>query len=246
VTLQCVVLAGGLGTRMRPMTDAIPKALILVLGRPFADWQLEHLAAKGVERVTYSIGYRGDMLRAHVGDASRFGLKVSWVDEGTHLLGTGGALRLALDEGALDEVFFVLNGDSYLPIDMAEVERAWRESAQPGLMTVVRNDGRWDSSNAIYSDGRVVLYDKSRPAERQSEMHWVDYGLSVLTRDVIASRIESGSVADLADLMRDLSREGLLAGLEANQRFYEAGSPQGVRDLEDYLSNALRGGGEAG
>jgi NDP-sugar pyrophosphorylase family protein len=245
VTLQCVVLAGGLGTRMRPATDAMPKALIPVLGRAFADWQLELLAAQGVERVAYSIGYRGDMLRAHVGDGSRFGLKVSWVDEGTTLLGTAGALRRALDEGALDEVFFVLNGDSYLQIAMAEVERAWRDSAQPALMTVLRNEGRWDASNAIYSDGRVVLYDKSLPAE-QPEMLWIDYGLSVLTRDVIARRIEAGSVADLADVMRDLSREGLLAGFEVHQRFYEAGSPAGLRDLEAYLSNAPGSGGQAG
>src|SRR6266446_10547685 len=128
VTLQCVVLAGGLGTRMRPMTEEIPKALIPVLGRPFADWQLEHLAAEGVERVTYSVGYRSEMLRAHVGDGSRFGLQVSWVDEGEHLLGTGGALRHAYDEGALDAAFFVLYGDSYLPISMSEVETAWRDS----------------------------------------------------------------------------------------------------------------------
>lgn len=238
MTLQCVVLAGGLGTRMRPLTEAMPKALIPVLGRPFADWQLEHLAAQGVERLTYSIGYRGDLLREHVGDGSRFGLKVSWVDEGRHLLGTGGALRLALDEGALDEAFFVLYGDSYLPISMSDVERAWRQSGQPALMTVLRNEGRWDDSNAIYSDSRVVLYDKSRPADRQSEMLWIDYGLSVLTREEVAGRTRPGSVADLADLMRDLSREGRLAGYEVRERFYEAGSPEGLRDLEDYLSHA--------
>jgi NDP-sugar pyrophosphorylase family protein len=242
VTLQCVVLAGGLGTRMRPATKAIPKALIPVLGRPFADWQLEHLAAEGIERVTYSVGYRGDMLRAHVGDGQRFGLSIKWVDEGEHLRGTGGALRLAFDEGALEDAFFVLYGDSYLPVQMSEVEAAWRDSKLPALMTLLRNDGRWDSSNAIYEDGRVSLYDKSRPHDKQSEMHWIDYGLSVLTRDVIASRVKSGSVADLADLMKDLSREGLLAGFEVHQRFYEAGSPAGLKDLEHYLSNAGNGG----
>src|SRR6266566_3944089 len=125
MALQCVVLAGGQGTRMLPMTEELPKALIPGLGRAFADWQLEHLAAEGIERVTYSVGYRGDMLRSHVGDGSRYGLKVDWVDEGDQLLGTGGALRLALDEGALDDAFFVLYGDSYLPIAMAEVEHAW-------------------------------------------------------------------------------------------------------------------------
>ena len=229
------MLAGGLGTRMRPMTEEIPKALIPVLGRPFADWQLEHLVSEGVERVTYSVGYRGDMLRAHVGDGSRFGSQVSWVDEGERLLGTGGALRRAFDEGALDEAFFVLYGDSYLPISMSAVEEAWRASRQPALMTVLRNEGRWDTSNAIYRDGQIVLYDKSRLVDRQAEMHWIDFGLSVLTRDVIASRIASGSVADLADLMRDLSLEGLLAGFEVHERFYEAGSPEGLLDLEAYL-----------
>ena len=242
MTLQCVVLAGGLGTRMRPMTEAMPKAMIPVIGRPFADWQLELLAAQGVKRVTYSIGYRGDMLRAHVADGSRFGLKVSWVDEGARPLGTGGALRRAFDEGALDEAFFVLYGDSYLPISMAEVEQAWRDSEQPALMTVLRNEGRWDDSNAIYSDGRVVLYDKNRPAERRTEMRWIDYGLSVLTREVIASRINPGSVADLADVLRDLTHAGLLAGLEVHERFYEAGSQSGLRDLEEHLTQSRRSG----
>jgi NDP-sugar pyrophosphorylase family protein len=238
------VLAGGLGTRMRPATETIPKALIPVLGRPFADWQLEHLAAQGIERVTYSVGYRGDMLRAHVGDGSRFGLKVTWVDEGEHLLGTGGALRRALDEGALEDSFFVLYGDSYLPVEMSDVEAAWRASKQPALMTVLRNEERWDSSNAIYKDGLVTLYDKSRPPDRRSEMHWIDYGLSVLTRNVIATRIESRAVADLADVMKDLSLEGTLAGLEVTQRFYEAGSPAGLRELETYLSEKARSGGD--
>jgi NDP-sugar pyrophosphorylase family protein len=240
VTLQCVVLAGGLGTRMRSATAGIPKALIPVLGRPFADWQLEHLAAQGVERVTYCIGYRGDMLRAHVGDGSRFGLQAAWVDEGEHLRGTGGALRLALDEGALEDAFFVLYGDSYLPVAMAEVERGWRESRLPALLTVVRNEGRWDTSNAIYKDGRVLLYDKSWPREKRSEMHWIDYGLSVLTAGVVRRRIKSGSVADLADVLKELSRDRLLAGLEVHQRFYEAGSPAGLRDLEHHLSQTRR------
>lgn len=246
LSLQCVVLAGGLGTRMRPASQAIPKALIPVLGRPFADWQLEHLAAQGVQRVTFCVGHFGERLRAHVGDGSHFGLKVMWVDDGERLRGTGGALRVALDQGALEDAFFVLYGDSYLPVPMSDVEAAWRKSKQPALMTVLRNQGRWDASNAIYWDGRVTLYDKSRPEEMRTQMLWIDYGLSVLTREVIATRIEPGSVADLAQVMKDLSIEGRLAGLEVGERFYEAGSPQGLRDLEVYLADATRSRGEPG
>jgi NDP-sugar pyrophosphorylase family protein len=235
VPLQCLILAGGLGTRMRPRTETMPKCLLPVLGVPFTDWQLRLIASRGIERVVFSVGYRGCMVREHVGDGSRFGLRVAWVDEGSRLRGTGGALRFALDHGALDDAFFVLNGDSYLPIDMGAAERAWRAAGTPALMTVMRNRGRWDSSNAIYASGRVVLYDKSRPAERRDAMEWIDFGLSVLTREVVAERIPPGAVTDMADLMRALSMEGALAGHEVTQRFYEAGSPAGVRDLEAYL-----------
>jgi NDP-sugar pyrophosphorylase family protein len=236
MSLQCVILAGGLGTRMRPLTDRIPKALVPVLGRPFADWQLRHLVAQGVERVVYSIAYRGEMLREFVGDGSRYGLTVSYVDEGERLLGTGGALRLALDAGVLDGAFFVLYGDSFLPADARWVELAWRDSGLPELMTVMRNDDRWDSSNAVYADGRVLVYDKSRPESWRQRMRWIDYGLSVLTRRAIADRVAPGAAFDLAEVLRQLSLAGRLAGLEVTERFYEVGSPEGVRELEGYLS----------
>lgn len=238
MALPCVILAGGLGTRMRPLTENIPKALVPVLGVPFADWQLRHLARQGVERVVYSIGYRGQMLRDFVGDGSRFGLQVTWVDEGTTLRGTGGALRLAVEQGALDEAFFVLYGDSYLPTSMREVEHAWRASGAPALMTVMRNEGRWDTSNVVFDNGRVVLYDKSRPEKWRSRMRWIDYGLSVLTRPLVADAVETGVSADLANVLHDLSLAGRLAGLEVSERFYEAGSMSGLRELERFLSEA--------
>jgi NDP-sugar pyrophosphorylase family protein len=236
VTLPCVVLAGGLGTRLRPLTDGIPKALVPVLGRPFVEWQLDLLAGGGVAEVVFCIGYRGDMLRRHLGEGERWGLSVRWVDEGEDLRGTAGALRLACDEGALPPHFFVLYGDSYLPVELAEVERAWRRSGSQALMTVLRNDGRWDTSNAVYRDGRVVVYDKDRATARPEDLRWIDYGLSVLARDVVEAAVPSGTPADLADLLRDLSLSGRLAGLEVFQRFYEVGSASGLRDLEAHLA----------
>lgn len=235
MALQCVILAGGLGTRMRPMTEAVPKALIPVLGTPFADWQLRLLAGQGVERVVYCVGYLGDMLRAHVGDGARFGLAVDWSAEEPRLLGTAGAIRLAVDRGLVDDAFFVLYGDSYLPVSFAAVEEAWRARDAPALMTVVRNEGRWDRSNCIYADGRVVLYDKSRPADRVAEMRWIDYGLSVLTSAAVRDAVPRCAAADLADVQHDLSVQGELPGLEVHQRFYEAGSVTGLRELEEYL-----------
>lgn len=236
--LQCVILAGGRGTRMKPLTDTIPKALVPVLGAPFAGWQLSWLATHGVRKVTYSVGYKAEMIRGYVGDGSRWSVAVDYVDEGEDLRGTGGALRLALDRGALDESFFLLYGDSFLPVDISPIEAVWDRAGTSALMTVMRNENHWDVSNVIFRDGRVVLYDKRRPPERAAEMQWIDYGLSVLKRDIIEAGVPSGTVADIADLLRDVSISGDLAGLEVDQRFYEVGSPEGLRDLEDYLTRS--------
>jgi NDP-sugar pyrophosphorylase family protein len=233
--MQCVVLAGGLGTRMGAWTERMPKALIPVGGRPFAELQMQWLASQGVTDVVYSIGYRGDMLRDALGDGSRWGLPIRYVDEGDDLRGTGGALRLAADHNALDDAFLVLYGDSFLPVDFTDVFTAFVTSSQPALMTVFRNDGQWDRSNASYAEGRV-RYDKRRPSP---DMHYIDYGLSALIRDVIDERVPSGAVFDLADLFHVLSLEDLLAGYEVRERFYEIGSPEGLRQLEQYLQSRV-------
>jgi NDP-sugar pyrophosphorylase family protein len=232
--LQVVVLAGGLGTRMRSLTGDRPKALVEVAGRPFVDHQLAWLAQEGVREVVLCVGYRGDLLREFVDDGGRWGLEVAYVDEGSDLRGTGGALRLAHEAGALAASFAVLYGDSYLPIALPPVWAAFRASGLPALMTVFRNRDRWDASNARYADGRVTLY--SKRGDPATGLEWIDYGLSVLSASVVAERISPGGSTDLADVFHDLSRAGHLAGYEVAERFYEVGSPEGLRELEAYLA----------
>ena len=240
--MQCAILAGGLGTRLRSVTaDRIPKALVEICGRPFADYQLSWLAGQGVTEIVYLIGHKGDMLRDHVGDGGRFGLRVTYVDEGDRLRGTAGALRLAAAKGALHETFFTLYGDSYLPIAFPPVWEALQDSDR-ALMTVYRNAGRFDSSNVQFAEGRVVLYDKFANLEVKARMDYIDYGLSVFRRDAIEQEVEPGTKADLADLMHRLSIEGRLGGFEVKQRFYEVGSASGLRDFERYAAGRLGGG----
>ena len=236
--LPCVVLAGGLGTRMRPVTERIPKALIPVMGRPFAELQLEWLAGEGIEHVVYSIGYRAAMIRDALGSGERFGLRIEYVDEGDDLRGSGGALRLALDEGVLPDRFFVLYGDSYLRVDFAAVEERWLACGKPALMTVLRNAGRWDRSNAMLRDG-LVLYDKRAP-QPTAGMEWIDYGLSMTRADTVAEWLAPGERGDLADLFHLLSLRGDLAGYEVSDRFFEIGSPSGLRELEEHLRHRGR------
>jgi len=233
--VQCVILAGGLGTRMRPVTAALPKALLPVGGRPFAEWQLRWLSSQGVTDVVFSIGHLGHLIREFVGDGAAWDLAVRYVDEGGQLRGTGGAVRLALDEGVLEESFFVLYGDSYLSVDLGAVEQAFGATPAAALMTVYRNDGRFDRSNAVFSESMVTRYDK-RATLPPPDMRFIDYGLSVLRRQVVDQRIPAGTVLDLADVYSRLSADRLLAGYEVKERFYEVGSVQGRADLEALLS----------
>jgi NDP-sugar pyrophosphorylase family protein len=229
--MQCVILAGGLGTRMLPETRTIPKTLLPVAGKPFATYQLTWLAEAGVDSVVYCVGHLGQLVRAYVGDGSAWGLSVRYVDEGEHLRGTAGALRLACDVDVLDEDFLVLYGDSWLQVDPAAVLRTARERREPALMTVYCNNGRWDGSNAVLAEGRVVRYQKGLNPPPQ-EMRWIDYGLLALRRPVIADRVPARTPADLAPLCSALAAEGLLAGLEVFERFYEIGSASGRNELE--------------
>lgn len=235
--MQCVILAGGLGTRMRPRTETVPKALLEVRGRPFVDHQLAWLAAHGVREVVLSIGHLGEQLEAHVGDGSRYGLTVEYVSEGPTLRGTAGALRLAADRGVLAERFLLTYGDSYLPIDFGAVADAFERSGKPALMTVFHNEGRFDTSNVVFdaASGTIELYDKSRTRRPASDYRYIDYGLSALDRGVILREVPPEEKYDLADVFRPLSERGELAGHLVRERFYEVGSPAGLADLEALL-----------
>jgi len=233
--LECVILAGGLGTRMRPHTDRVPKALLPVCGRPFADWQLQWLAAQGVHSVVLCVGHLGELIEAFVGDGQRWGLEVRYAREEGPLLGTAGAIRQALDLGIAGEAFFVLFGDSYLRLDLADVEVAFRQCGRPVLMTVLHNEGRWDRSNVVFEAGMVTRYDKHADP-RPQEMTFVDYGLSAMTRRVVEQHVRAGESAELAPMLHSLSLRGDIAGYVVTDRFYEIGSPEGLADLEVFLT----------
>jgi NDP-sugar pyrophosphorylase family protein len=230
MTLPVAILAGGLATRLRPLTTKIPKALIEVAGEPFANHQLRLLARNGIRRVVYCLGYLGEQVVAEVGDGSRFGLEISYVFDGEQLRGTGGAVIGALPE--LDERFFVLYGDSYLDIDYQAVDTAHRASGQPALMTIYANAGRWDTSNVEFGEGRIIRYSKKN---RNARMLHIDYGLTVVHRSIF-DNIPRNVAIDLASIYEDLASSGKLAGFEVFRRFYEIGSFAGISELRSYLT----------
>jgi NDP-sugar pyrophosphorylase family protein len=226
---QVVILSGGLATRMRPITETVPKALIELTGKPFVCHQLKLLKSKGVSHAVMCLGYLGYMIEDYVGDGSRFGLSVKYSYDGETPLGTGGALKKA--EKLLDNVFFVLYGDSYLDTDYAAVSAAFASSGKSGLMTVYKNENQWDQSNVIYENNELIKYSKR---DRFSEMNYIDYGLGMLRREALC-RIEPDTVCDLAGLYEGLSEERRLMGFEVFSRFYEIGSKTGLAELSRLL-----------
>jgi len=229
-----VILAGGIATRLRPITEKIPKALVEVGGEPFIAHQLRLLHSHGLRRVIISAWYRGDMIREYVGDGSGFDMQVSYVFDGDKPLGTGGAIRRALH--LLEEPFFVLYGDSYLPCNYQEVQSRFDSSGQPALMTVYRNAGRWDTSNVEMSDETIIKYDKN---DRSPAMQFIDYGLGVFHPGAFV-KLKEGEYSDLADLYRDLAQTRSLAAYLVRQRFYEIGSHEGLRELDEVLKKDSR------
>jgi NDP-sugar pyrophosphorylase family protein len=229
--LPVVILAGGLATRLRPLTEKVPKALVEVAGRPFLEHQIELLKKNAIAEVVLCVGYLGEMIQERYGDGETLGVRISYSFDGPKLLGTGGAIKKA--SVVLPDAFFVLYGDSYLPVDYQAVAAAFRGANKPALMTVFANADAWDTSNVWLEHGRIRLYSKR---EKLPEMSYIDYGLMICTREIFDN--SPNDVAfDLADTLEDLSRKGELAGHEVNQRFYEIGSPAGLAELDRLLSD---------
>jgi len=226
-----IIIAGGLATRLRPLTETIPKSLVDINGIPFIAHQLNLLREGGITDVFMCLGYLGEQVVDYVGDGSRFGLKVSYFFDGPELLGTAGAIKKSLDH--LPEHFFVLNGDSYLPCDYSAVQNTFEKCNKMGLMTVFHNKGQWDTSNVEYADNTIMIYDKKNKSE---SMHHIDYGLEVFSQAAFA-KIPINVPYDLAALFQDLLKENQLAAHEVNERFYEVGSFAGISELGYYLSH---------
>jgi NDP-sugar pyrophosphorylase family protein len=220
------ILAGGLATRLRPVTEKIPKALIAVAGQPFLLHQLRLLQAAGIRKVMLCVGYLGEMIEREFGDGSNLGVSLSYSFDGPELLGTGGALKKALP--LLGDRFLVLYGDSYLPIDYKAPVRAFVASGKLGLMTVFRNENRWEPSNVWFEAGEIRRYDKKKLTP---EMKHIDYGLGALSSEAFLSW-PSQNAFDLADVYQDLISKRELAGYEVDRRFYEIGSTTGLAELD--------------
>jgi NDP-sugar pyrophosphorylase family protein len=223
------ILAGGLGTRLGEQVADTPKPLLPVAGEPFLLHQLRLLAAHGAEHVVLCVGYRGDQIEEEIGP-DRFGIRIDYSHDAPELDGTLGAIRRA--RPLLPDCFLVLYGDTYLRLDYGAAASAWLASGMLGLMTVYRNDDRYDTSNVVYENSRIVLYSKTL---RSPAMRWIDYGLGGLRSEALAFVDEEER--DLSALYQELSGASELFGYEATERFYEIGTPSSLAEAAGFLES---------
>lgn len=225
------ILVGGLATRLRPITEKIPKALVPVGGEPFILHQLRLLKNRGFSDVVICAWYRGEMIREVVGNGTSCGLHVQYSFDGETPLGTAGAIKKAIP--LLGKQFFTLYGDSYLPCNYRLIEDSFSQQSKNGLMTVFKNEAEYDKSNVLYENGRIIKYDK---VNYQSSMKHIDYGIGMFTASAFDG-IEPDTNSDLAHIYQALLAKNDLAAFEVHERYYEVGSFSGLKELDQLLSN---------
>lgn len=234
------ILAGGLATRLRPITEKYPKAMIDIHGKPFIEYQFALLAGHGLTDIVLCLGYEGKQIEDYFGDGHRFGVNLRYSYDGDVLLGTGGAIQKALP--LLSDVFIVLYGDSYLKADYPSIVSHFLTFYTPdasdspiGLMTVYKNDNQFDTSNVIFQEEKIIKYDKRNPLP---EMEYIDWGLGILTKTAFES---FNGKFDLADLYEFLVDQKKLMGYEVFQRFYEIGSFDGLNEFKKLVQQGSLG-----
>lgn len=230
---QLVILAGGKATRLYPVTQEIAKSMVDVCGEPFIAHQLRLLKRQAIKKVIICAGFLGQQIKEFVGSGSVFGLEIEFSFDGEKLLGTGGAIKKAA--ALLKDDFFVMYGDSYLDIDFTPISESFCESKKSGLMTVFKNSNKWDKSNIVYCDNKIIKYNK---LESSSEMEYIDFGLSVFKKRVFEeyNQIEF----DLADIYKELVTHQSMAGYEVKERFYEIGSFAGLEQTKEYIAKNIK------
>lgn len=221
------ILAGGLGSRLGSLVADTPKPLLEVAGKPFLLHQLALLAEHGAECAVLCVGYLGNEIEQRIGP-EQYGIRLAYSYDAPGLDGTLGAIRRALP--FLADRFLVLYGDTYLRLDYGAAADAWERSGLLGLMSVFRNEGRWDNSNVVYENGRVRAYDKATPTP---EMQWIDYGLGGL--DVRALEVVDPKESDVSTLYSRLAQRSELCGFEVSERFYEIGTPESLTETDAFL-----------
>ncbi len=226
--MQVAILSGGLGTRLGDLTKNRPKSLVKVQGKPFLEYQLALLKQAGITNIVLCTGYMGEQIKSQFGNGGKWGINIKYSSEDKPL-GTAGALKKA--EALLEDTFFTMYGDSYLFLDFSHIMSYFESQKKLALMTVYKNYDRYDRSNTVVEGNLVKKFSKQ---EKTKDMVYIEYGANIFRKEVL-EMIPEDQFYSLDELFPRLIEMGELLAFEVKERFYEIGSPQGLKEFEEYL-----------
>lgn len=228
--MQIAILAGGLATRLRPLSHEQPKSIVQILGKPFLQYQLDFLKRNGIKDIVLCIGHLGEQIENYFEDGRKFGVSIKYSRE-DKLIGTAGALKNAKD--LLEDVFFTLYGDSYLFLDLKAALSFFESKNKPALMSVYKNRDRYAKSNTVIEGELVRKYSKD---ERAADMVYIEYGVNIFKKETL-EMIPEGHFP-LEQLFPQLIARRELLAYEVRERFYDIGSHQGFEEFTEFATNA--------
>jgi len=229
--MQAVILAGGLGTRFRPLTLKTPKPMILVMGKPYLEYQLKFLKSYDITNILLCVGYLGEKIKNHFGNGQSRNMSINYSFEDKPL-GTGGALKNA--ENYLEDCFYLIYGDSFLPVNYSLLEERILEVDKAILMVLYDNCVDTSVPNNVSLDRRGIVT-KYKKETANSLLQYVDAGVLALKREVLDS-IPSGRQVSLEqDILPEFIDRQECAGFVTRERFYDIGTQERLEHFESYL-----------
>ncbi len=233
--MQAVILAGGLGTRFRPLTLKTPKPMIPVMGKPYLECQLQYLKSYNITDILLCVGYLGEKIQSHFGDGQSMDMNITYSFE-EKPLGTGGALKNA--ENHLDDCFHLIYGDSFLPINYSSIERRFYEVDKTILMVLYDNKEDTSVPNNVSLDNRsmVTQYDKET---RNCFLKYVDAGVMALKKEILDSMPPEKEVSLEQEIFPNYIARQECAGFVTRERFYDIGTPERLKQFETYLMKRI-------
>jgi NDP-sugar pyrophosphorylase family protein len=233
MSMQAVILAGGLGTRLGGLTAGLPKPMVDVAGKLFLEYELALLRRYGISDIVLCIGHKADVIEGYFGDGSRFDMSIRYSIEGDELMGTAGAVKQA--EHLIQDDFLLTYADTYLQMDYHAAYETFASSGRLGMMVVLPNDNGVETSNIIVEGDRVAVYDKF---SLRPEMHHINFGVSYL-RKAALNLVPAGQKYTQEDWYQDLIKDNNLGAFETHQRYYEIGSPDGLQEFRSLISRGV-------
>lgn len=242
--MQMVILAGGPGRRMRPLSSVVPNPLVRVDGRPFLAHQLDIVRANGIRRVVLCVGHLAGKVQGYFRDGSAFGIEIVYSDDGQHLLGTAGALRKA--RRLLDEAFFVMYGDTYTVVQYPRIWSYFQRFNRLGLVVLNHAGGADDLPVCTVRGGLVTRCAADAESRRLRALArtargpdapavFLDTGLSVLRREALAL-VPPRRHTDLPTLFNTLAGRGQLLALRTDSLTHSIASQAGLSEFRHYLA----------